>query len=492
MSDRIRSPLAMLFRFISLSLLWLGGVVSSLQAQDSAIGPQLFTQEGKGPLVLMPSQGAMNILPRQHLWQKGREDWVSYKGWLSSTFQGKNRVSFIYRKTVFEVNEDLSLKLIRKAPSGLSFLATSGAGEKAPVLTRRSDGEFASMSASGNFRPFPFLSPYKDRVVLSWSSAKYPFLYFPRQNNQEEPVLCAFDPSFERGRHFDQGLLGFSLKGISEGEEGVFLIGEEGENLLFDGRGIRATPLPGGLSEEGLVSYVQIDGHWSGLYQREDGGLSMAMSGGETVDLPSTELAKVQVEREQEAHIQSVMMFGVMMVALFMVLRWRQEGEAQMTGELTVDSASLWLRSFAFIMDFFLLSIPVSSMGQLLGIEAIPLVEMAHIDSLSPDQMTELLGQFALVNVKMAGILVILSIFYHVALEQWLGGSFGKLFFRVKVVDGEGKAPNFKASLIKALWRSLDVAIFPLISFISAISHKERLSLGDRFSGLKVVQTRRS
>lgn len=477
---------------ILLMVIGLGGFFFKAHASDGTLGPQLFFKQETQPVVLIPSQGAMDILPRQNLWSPGLEGWVSYKGWLSSTLKDQDELLLVYRKTIFAVGEDLKLQLRRKAPSGLFFLATSSAEPEAPILVKKEDGDFASIS-SGNMRPFPFLSPYSDRFVLPWSSSRYPFLYFPRQKDQDEPVLCAFDPGFNSGRPFDQGLIGFSLVGISENSDGVILLGAEGKSLVFDGASIKPTKLPAGISADGLVSFSNSGAGISALYRSEDGQLSLAISGGNTVVLPSMEpVSQVQIDAARDVHLQSIMMFGVMMVALFMVLRWRQESEEQLPGKVEVVSANLWLRSFAFIMDFFLLTLPVTSIGTLLGVDALPLTNLSHLSNLPEAKVLEFLSQFLLENLKMVAILVVSAIVYHVSLEQWLGGSFGKLFFRIKVVDAEGNSPSLKASFIKALWRSLDVVIFPLISFLAAVSHPDRLSFGDRFSGLRVVQIRRT
>ena len=466
---------------------------SVIYAKEGFLGGQLFLRKGDSPVVLIPSQG-MEVLPRQHLWEGAGKDWVSYKGRLSSTFFGSGQLTLIYQKTAFVVGEGLTLQPLRKAPAGVSFLATSGGMSDSPVLVRRADGEFASISASGNFRPFPFLSPYRDRAVLPWSSKKYPFLFFPRQKDQEEPVLCAFDSTFESGRPFDQGMSGFSLMGISEGENGVYLMGEDGKNLLFNGSQLKPTSLPGGLSAEGLLAMAQEDGRWNGLYRNEEGHLQLALSGGETLDLPATSSSGVQVQAGNEAHLQSVMMFVVMMLALFMVLRWRQESEAKLPGKVELVPASLWLRSMAFIMDLLMLIIPCFPLALLLGFDPIYLPDPSHLAVMLDGEREEVLVRFNESIQIIALMLVTLSVPYHVLMETCLGGSLGKIFFRLKVVGEDEKAPSLKLSLAKAFWRFLDLLILPLllVSFYMAFTHNQRLSLGDRMSGLKVVQARRN
>ena len=99
-------------------------------------------------------------------------------------------------------------------------------------------------------------------------------------------------------------------------------------HLFFDGLSLSQRPLELDLSGEGLVAFAQDGSGLSGLYHDASGNMSVVRSRENTVPLPNPEgESRVKIQESYEAQLQSAMMFGVMMVALFMVLRWRQETE---------------------------------------------------------------------------------------------------------------------------------------------------------------------
>jgi uncharacterized RDD family membrane protein YckC len=81
---------------------------------------------------------------------------------------------------------------------------------------------------------------------------------------------------------------------------------------------------------------------------------------------------------------------------------------------------------------------------------------------------------------------------YYVSCEVLLGGTLGKLVLRLRVVDEEGSAISWGASVVRNLMRIVDGLFFYLIGAIAIWSSPAQQRLGDRAAHTYVVRRSRS
>lgn len=80
---------------------------------------------------------------------------------------------------------------------------------------------------------------------------------------------------------------------------------------------------------------------------------------------------------------------------------------------------------------------------------------------------------------------------YYVVLEGAFGRTLGKWAAGIRVVDGEGRAPGFRRSLIRNALRMVDgLPALNLIGIVLVMTSPERARFGDRVAGTRVVHER--
>jgi uncharacterized RDD family membrane protein YckC len=69
---------------------------------------------------------------------------------------------------------------------------------------------------------------------------------------------------------------------------------------------------------------------------------------------------------------------------------------------------------------------------------------------------------------------------YYILMEGYLGQTVGKILLGIKVVqEGTGKAPGYKAAIIRTLYRLVDGLASYLVAFVAVVATEKRQRLGD-------------
>lgn len=147
---------------------------------------------------------------------------------------------------------------------------------------------------------------------------------------------------------------------------------------------------------------------------------------------------------------------------------------ASSRGKLGTEKDVVLHRILAVIIDFFVLMILSFS---LLGASIIPgLAAQSRFAAMSGFMMSLFL-------------IMLLWIFYGIALETWKGQTVGKMILGIIVVKENGEPCDFFAALLRNVLRIIDnLPSFYLLGFIVMAITEKRQRLGDRLAGTVVVK----
>lgn len=472
------------------------GLVSFLNANNI----WLLDQKEQWSLVIQKQiQGSLQV----HVYEQDIHEELNPKfvfksqGKLHGVYLEQNKIRFVFSKSVFELSEEKTLKLVHKAPLNTWFIGPLHQAEKEKWLFKdRVNNDFFVMDFEEmNRETVTELSPFKDAAILPWISQtgelflanlqlEETSLPFVRVQWQEKSAKVTFDK-----------LDNFQLGAFSEDGEGIWMLPDKGTLAMkWNGKIFKPTqlkPLPSPL--ERWHSRLKLSEDI--LYVSTDGQNLRLFLGDHEVRLDD-EQAKSEIEKpDQQSLFQQLTLFFLLILSFILFIQWRTKFQQQMLKKseqpiiLTFRTASILVRGLAFWLDVYFVSLPIifiSSHFYNVELDGLQWVDMLS-SQLSPAQQAEMISERLSTLLPMMASLVVSMCFYHALMEKFFGGSLGKLFFRMKVVSLDGAPLSWKQVILRAVMKSLDFSLTIPPSLFFILLSPLRQSLGDRVAKTQVV-----
>jgi uncharacterized RDD family membrane protein YckC len=454
--------------------------------------------EGKLSFTLLQYQEPYSQHNRQSiLWPNAKT--LERKGQLHAIHWDQKRLLLAYSKTIFEAKPAEDLLLIQKAPMGYIYICLGKAldNESTPVALLRESrsGRFYRWSG-GTSEPklMPILDTFqKSNAMSPWASSQFPAIWIPKQEEVESHTLCLLSPDLVQCQFFsEESVKSFDWLSFSETSEGLWLLPEQGlDGLFWDGHQLTSRQLPKPeLADAQWLHLAEYNGTFShGLLNTKDGiqlkdKTGLHLIGGEK---------EAKRENYERPLWQQSLIFVVMITSFLVILRWRETAGAQLAQKnQVIEKAPLVARSFAFLMDLFILNTPMVIISNLLEIPQVPGEELlALMSQTDPTLQIQQLLELSQIMISNLLIVVSLATIYHSLMDVYFSGSIGKQFFRLSVIstkDPESTKVTWSQALLKSALRSLDFVVPIPPNLIFAMIHKDNLSLADRVAKVQVVR----
>lgn len=480
----IPSPLKLLFAILI-------AVCPALSAQSEA----MLGRSDAGDVQWVISQNHSPLsgqFAHQLWWLKGEP--ISSQGKLLGAWWDDSQLVLVYPRSAFRSDQQ-GRQLIIKAPRDQQLIALGSKVESDQWLSLLKDkktGRFLRTKADTETSDLPVLREYEDKVFFPWSSPRFPALWFPAQEGLSHNELCLFSPDFSQCRllplHLEpnEGVIAFS-----EDATGLWLLPKKGVIAWkWDGKELRATEMPPPQPGQYWLSIAPKTNSWAGIQDGPE-GMQLWLED-ERVELPLQKSVPQSKSPERPLWLQWVF-FAIMVTSFIAILNWRREGRvlAQRQKKKTIDNtqtASVTVRSLAFLLDMFILNIPLTLISQ--GLE-LPELSTEHLEGLAIGSTvldeTFILSLSSVLFYKLV-LLLGLSFSYHLILEKKMGASLGKLFFHIQVQTPTGETPKMKALLTRGCLRGLDLILPIPPSLVFALFSSQKLSLADRVSNTRVLR----
>ncbi len=404
---------------------------------------------------------------------------------------------FVFPKSVYKLVSKDTLKIVGKTFKDHVYVGGIGSDQLWYwVFKNIKTGECSYLKeGSHDLTLIPELDSWKDAPVLPWMTKDGRLAILAIRDKGKKLDFSWLELS-DRGVAVKHSKLeDFSFGAFAEDDQGFWLLPSEGTAALFWNNGVfepkSLLPLPEPHKRWLAKSHFGYEDLYVGLKGRD----VILYKGDEPITLEKEPLKEgVDAVAKPKQLLEQLVLYFLLILSFVFFIQWRSRFHEQLILKSdrkivwTQKAAPIFTRGLAFFMDAYFVSLPVLFVSAYLynvGLEGFELQDFIELQT-AEGQQSELAMRIQELMPVIMTLVGVIS-FYHVMMEHFFGGSLGKLFFRLQVVSVDGQRLKWGQSIIRSLFRILDLSLpIPPSLFFMLVSPL-RQSLGDKVAKTQVV-----
>ncbi|MBF0197448.1 MAG: RDD family protein [Planctomycetes bacterium] len=412
------------------------------------------------------------------------------QGSLASAYFIGADLRLIFRQSIYDVNlSSGEQKNVYRAPQGIELLTMFCTASGNGYLLRggQQREKFTILLDDENHIPLELPELSKSRQDFRIASENHFAITNLDQIEDVPQVVYIISLKGNQAEVKKISSLPFPTGALAFREDELVLFPKTGQQAMsWDGADYSPLNLPSQDPPEAFISMGFIENNYLFLSQSKT-GKTVHFPSGDTLKLATGNGEEKFVSDNLEQHLHVLILILVTLSLLVRLNRRRQLNEEVKVTELPLKPAPLLTRSFAFLIDYFLVDIIVSIISLSIYGSRILIINPAMSNA---DQLILILSE----NIDMfLTIVIIRNIFficYQTIMLRFFGGSFGKSILRLKCVNEDGSDITTQQALIKYACFSIDLLLYIPLGLIFCLTSKKGQSFGDRMAKVMVIRER--